>query len=289
MDSSEKAFRELMQKLEQGIAISDGELVAALEKIRIMTNTWSAAFHIATLIAPVCGYRPHLAKQLLPRMLDPLTFSGVGKAQQVIQWLQAHLEDPEPFRGMSSVGLDWLNRLITQPNLIQEVLNDLIRPRVEYELNEHKEYFKPSIRVPMERVELWPAWHNDLLSEIKKGVVFIQNLLLYEKEPSPHEIEEAIHRKEQESMRFLENLTEALAKNDPEGKLSFLILTWEATEDLIDYFEKNDPHEVFLDVTPEKARILWILNGKGLHVLSEDVTDVKVIEDYTLDLLSQQE
>ena len=113
MYSGQKVIGELEKKLQQDMAVSDKEIFEALSKLHIQTNTLHAAFLIATAIAPICGYRPYLTKQLLPRMLYPLTLSGVGSAQQVVQWIQANLNAPQPWNGMSQVGLDWLKWLTT--------------------------------------------------------------------------------------------------------------------------------------------------------------------------------
>ena len=78
------------------------------------TNAESAAYHLMSVVAPVCFYRRHLADELMPVPIFALLGYGVTQAEQVLGWMERHLSSNTPFDGMESPVTAWLRTLVTQ-------------------------------------------------------------------------------------------------------------------------------------------------------------------------------
>lgn len=277
-DGNQERFEKLQQNLKDNADLPDSAVFEALDNIKIMTNAEFAAFRLTILLAPIGSYRPHLTNHLLTKLLFPLVLIGVDHAQQVVAWTKSHLESPNPFDGLQPEGLDWLKWLITQPGLIQQVLDQLIHQGREQDANEVREYFRPFCRIPLDKVKFYTYWSDAIISEKQKCVLFIQI-------SSFDEPEEAIQeRRQRETLRKFESLTEAIAKHDMSGGIALSVLNWEGYYDLLRVFEHSYSGELFLGEEITSLQIVWIFKSKGFRVIREDIENYAVIEEYTSDL-----
>lgn len=277
-DRNQERFARLHQNLKDNANLPDSEVFEALDNIQLMTNSEFAAFRLAILLAPIGAYRPHLTNHLLSKLLFPLLLTGFDNAQQVVVWIKSHLESPNPFDGLRPEGLDWLKWLITQPGLIQQVLDQLIHQCKEQDANEIREYFAPFCRIPLDKVKFYTYWSDEIISKGQKRVLFIQISSLAGQEEAIQE------RRQRETLRKFELLTEAIAKHDMSGEIALSVLNWEGYYDLLRVFEHTYSGELFLGEEITSVQIVWIFKGKGFRVIREDIENDAVIEEYTSDL-----
>jgi len=271
----------LSENLPQHPDLSDMELLQAINEMEIVTNTENAAFLLLTVIAPIASNRPNLIEHLLPRFLFPLYLSGFERAQQVIEWLQSHLNSPKPFDGMGEIGLNWIRELVGRSELIQQTLDRLIDDTNEQALDEIRRYFAPFSRISPERIQFHNHWDDKILSEKPRGIIFIQGSGVDEEDEAI-----AAHY-EHITLKTFESLTEIVSKHDPEGKLFLSVLNWEGYFDLLKTIKDRNIYEVFLDANPDDVQIVWVYNDRGFRVVTRDSINYHLLESYTLDLLQQ--
>ena len=72
------------------------------------TNAESAAYHLMSVVAPVCFYRRHLADELMPVPIFALLGYGISHAEQVLGWMERHLSSNTPFDRMEPSVAAWL-------------------------------------------------------------------------------------------------------------------------------------------------------------------------------------
>jgi hypothetical protein len=109
-------------------AVSDADARAVIQHIggHLQTNCDSAAQYLFFSIAPVCGSKPHLTRELLVHAVHPLYCLGIETAADAAAWLRYYLANDEPYAVPSEAGRSWMDALVHDPSPLQTALADVI-------------------------------------------------------------------------------------------------------------------------------------------------------------------
>jgi hypothetical protein len=268
-EESRRRVALLHQTLAQGESLTDDEVLAQLENLYIITNTLSAAELLVALLAPVCGYRPHLTDVLLPRILNPLWMTGFGTLR-VIQWLEYHLSQAKPFGGLASPGLEWVQSLLHQHDRITQMLRRI--KKQEKELNQRWEILRAQHQLNLTNARHQLAGYSQIAIE---KIIFSS---YWSQKYALHFSASVYFLYRDETMvNAFQLLTTAIAPYHE--KMPFYVLT----EANIEEIGKDYPAEVatWLENDQDPVWVVWFAQRKPRYICRASETSAKLYLQYT--------
>jgi hypothetical protein len=106
----------------EGNAISDADVVKAVDELVVVTNCTTAAKIYWQAVAPVLHFRPHLEEKLLLYPIEPIVYSSATNdlVEAVVRWIKGYLANDEH---IIQAGRTYLEKLSEQKELLQKIVD----------------------------------------------------------------------------------------------------------------------------------------------------------------------
>jgi hypothetical protein len=264
------------RRLEYGEPVSDHEILALLAQVSIMSNAETVAIVALSTVAPICAFRPHLAPELFPHVLNPLVAMGFETSDRVINWLRYYLDHPEPYAVIGVRGASWIRDLITNPRIIQNMLDHAMRANDLVMMQETLARFSPHLRVPIDQVDLYYYWSEERLKSLKNAILFFCL-------EASDETEEAIPSGPT-AEAVVEKLTATLAHSDSEHLIRLLIFDLDG---YLSFQHRYVSSASCLHGIDKDAQIIWVYQGEVVYSMLANQIDFATVELNTRDLLER--
>ena len=253
---TQKRVLSIHNSLSNDVEISDKQLIETIDQFFVMTNTLDAAKLLMWGIAPICSRREHLTDNLLTRVLRPLWMTAF-RTENVVSWLNAHLQDNEAFGLSDQSAISWIKDLSNNHTLIDQML-------IAIEEDENKAWTKdllqaitPYSLIPVEKIKFRYYWSDQVLSRYERAIVFI-------------------YFNDETSNTSLRALTTILSSSEYLDKIHLFII-----DEYWDFLDTYQDHPTLFNSEDDEPQVIWIQNQKIIAFLRRDKVNEIEIQSYT--------